>query len=448
MREVYPSRRFLWGLGGCCLLSILPLFIPYWGTFVAGAANIILILGGVLDYLFTPEISTDTISCEFPEEIGVGSRGTFKISLSYKARNWFGSERPFVLYGQFYLHTDPALDLEQRSWSGELVSGETFSAETMFVPVDRKRLEPGPLKFRYRGLLGILVFPHEKSSPGRMDVVPSVQQRPEQAIRADRIANVHTGSKSNRRKAQEGEFDSLTEYRQGMDPRKIDWKSSARDFRMLARKYRLEQNHHIYIGLDVGRLMGTRSEGVRKLDHAINAALRLSYLALNVGDKVGMLAFEEEMVNFVRARGGIHQFSRLTKNMNELSTVDREPNFIRAFRRFSHLQRRRSLLIVLSDFVDRVSATLCLEALSFLRQRHLALYVACSDLELEEAFYTVPDSLRRVHQQNEMYRMMRARKQVLQEMEGMGVDTIDIEVSWLTIPLLNRYMDIKQAQKL
>jgi uncharacterized protein (DUF58 family) len=250
------------------------------------------------------------------------------------------------------------------------------------------------------------------------------------------------------RPEEDGEFDSLTKYLPGMDLRKIDWKASAKHRRLLSRKFTLEQNHHVYLAMDTGRLMGTRTEGLAKLDWAITSALRLGFLALKTGDNVGLLGFDEDLGEFLRSAKGTAHFRRLLQSANRLAPSVAETNYTRAFHLFSRIQRRRSLLVVFTDFVDRVSASLLLEALAHVSRRHLVLFVACQDAEISADLLAPPDSIPRMHEHNEIFRLLGDREQVLREIEHMNILTVDADAARVTVPLLNTYLRLKAQQRI
>ncbi len=437
---LYPSRLFLYLLAVCCGTAFLPVFYPVTGTLVAGLSNFILVSAGILDFILTEPVTPDQVRFDLPEEMGVGRRKTITGTVT--------SLNSLSVLFQVRIFTTPGLDPQQTVWDLELTPGDDTDFETSARAVEREQARVGPVQFRHRGILGLLVFRDEIEVAGNVNITPDIQDIKNKELQIHQIVNLISGAKTQKQRATEGEFDSLTDYNRGMDPRKIDWKASAKHYRMLTRKYRLEQNHHIYLALDTGRLMGTKAEGLTKLDYAINSALHLAFLALSVGDQVGMLGFDSDMVEFVTASKGMTQFENLTERANTLKDSDCETNFMRAFRMFDQKQKRRSLLVVFTDFVDRVSASLCLEALTFVQQSHVVLFVACQDVELQSSFQEEPDELLDVHQQNEVFRLLSERKRVIREMERLNISTIDTDVRKITPLLLNRYLEMKTAQQI
>src|SRR5207245_10964274 len=58
------------------------------------------------------------------------------------------------------------------------------------------------------------------------------------------------------------DFDTLVDFRTGMDRRAIDWKQSARHLKLLAKQYRTERNNQIVFAVDTGRQMCEPVAGV------------------------------------------------------------------------------------------------------------------------------------------------------------------------------------------
>ena len=84
------------------------------------------------------------------------------------------------------------------------------------------------------------------------------------------------------------EFESLSEFREGDDPRRIDWRVTARHGFPVVRRYQVERHRDVMLVLDVGRLMGADAGKGTKLDCAVNSALMLGRAALEAGDRCGM----------------------------------------------------------------------------------------------------------------------------------------------------------------
>ena len=126
------------------------------------------------------------------------------------------------------------------------------------------------------------------------------------------------------------EFESLRDHVIGDDVRLVDWKAFAKRGRPIVRQFQEERGQELILLVDCGRRMaatpaeelprarGARvgvSAGATKLDHALDAALEMAAVALQEGDRVGMMAFDREPRVWVApARGrNRRQSTRLAK---------------------------------------------------------------------------------------------------------------------------------------
>lgn len=439
MKKIYPSRRFLPLLAGASALAFLPvlrheLLVP------VALVHFLLAAAAAADLLLTRALDESSLGVETAAEIGVGRSGTL-------AFHW-RPPRPGPVPTQFEILPPPELELARTVWSLVTTGTAPARVETAYRAVTRGTAVVRAWRIRHRSVLGLWVLERTPGARAKIAVLPDVEDIKREALQVGRASPHTPGLKSWQRPDRQGEFDSLSKYVPGMDLRMVDWKSSAKHRRLLSRTFTLEQNHHVFLALDTGRLMGTRTKGLTKLDLAMTAALRLGYLALRTGDHVGLFGFSDGLEAFLPSAKGTAHFRRLVDAGEQLKPSPEEPNFQRAFHLFARRQRRRSLLVVFTDFVDRVSASLLLEALATVSRRHLVLFVACQDAELGARILAPPDTLEDLHEINEVFRLLEERKKVLAELRRMNILTLDAEPSEVTVPLLNTYLKVKAEQRL
>src|SRR5262249_48022016 len=139
---------------------------------------------------------------------------------------------------------------------------------------------------RWRGPLGLTWKQTVVALNRPVPIVPNVQAVKDEAIRMySRDASF--GQRVQIEQGEGSESQALREFQTGMDPRAIDWKQTARHGKLLAKEFRPERNHPIVFALDTGRLMCEPVAGLPRVDHALNGALVMAYVALKTGDRVG-----------------------------------------------------------------------------------------------------------------------------------------------------------------
>jgi uncharacterized protein (DUF58 family) len=118
------------------------------------------------------------------------------------------------------------------------------------------------------------------------------------------------GHQPARRRAGDGsEFLEHRDYAPGDDPRRIDWRASARTRRTQVRRYRDEASADWHLCVDVSASMG--SAGAAKWSMAQRLAIALAYLLLTVGQRVGLIAFASGPVSVLPVGRGRRQLTRL-----------------------------------------------------------------------------------------------------------------------------------------
>ena len=153
-------------------------------------------------------------------------------------------------------------------------------------------------------------------------------------------------------------------YVPGDDIRRVGWRLYARTDRYYIKEYEADSNSNFAVLLDVSRSMGFGSEGLTKLDYARMLAACLTYLVHRQRDRVGFVAFDSDIVEFVPPSA---------KHMDTtLHVLDRlkpaRPGSIREpMNKIAEHFGRRGLLVLVSDLYEEPDALL--EAIGPLRFR-------------------------------------------------------------------------------
>jgi len=271
--------------------------------------------------------------------------------------------------------------------------------------------------------------------------------RPE-ALNPDRVLET-LGVRRSRRRGEGMEFESLREYVPGDDPRRVDWKATARRGRLVTRLHQHERNHTVLIAVDASRLMGGRSRGRTKLDHAVDAALALAYAALASGDRAGMAVFDAR----VRAelaprshRSGLGDFVELLRPVQPRLV---EADYRALARALTTRQQRRALVVVLTDFVEADPASL-VGPLALLARRHRVLLVAIRDRLFDGLDARSPagaDPARHGFRRVVLDDLLREREQTLARLRRAGLHTLDLVPERITAGVLNRYLELRYGDE-
>ena len=240
------------------------------------------------------------------------------------------------------------------------------------------------------------------------------------------------------------EFEALADYEPGMDRRRIDWKSSARHSRLVAREYETERNTQIVFALDCGQTMCEPVAGLARIDRAITAALTTAWVALKAQDRVALFGFAARPLVATPFITAPRDFHRLQEAAASLDYHAEEPNFTLALATLAARLKRRSLVVVFSDFTDPTSAELMVENIGRLVERHVVLFVVMEDAELTGIARSEPRDIDEVAQAVTADALLRQRQQVLQRLRRIGVRVVEAPHEAIGLQLLDAYLSVKR----
>lgn len=434
--SLHPSRRalvlFAAGLG----LAFLPVVIsaalwPLWLAFCGLAA-----LACGVDAVLCPPADQLIAEFDVPDVIYMAAENRAQVRLSLPTPrplaakvivNVAGHLEPVERTRLTLTATPAVLDLTlrpRRRGSGRL--------ETLWV--------------RYDSPLGLLHRTVSRDLSIDIEAVPDIHYVRSTALAFFGVRDAMAGQKIERYSGDGTDFHALREFAPGLDPRSIDWKASARHARLLSREFRAERNHQIVLALDTGYLMAEPADGAPLVDHAIHAALVLAYASLRHGDRVGFFAFDERPHTYSAPRGGLSVLPALLDITRRLDYSSGETNFTLGLTDLATRLRRRSLIIVLTDFVDSVTAELMIDNVLRLRRRHLVLFVALRDPLLDEQAEREPRTLHDLNRAVVAESLVVEREVVLRRLTKAGVTVIDSTPRQLGPALVNRYLEMKRRE--
>jgi uncharacterized protein (DUF58 family) len=265
-----------------------------------------------------------------------------------------------------------------------------------------------------------------------------------QALQPERVLEV-IGVKRARRRGQGMEFESLREYVQGDDIRRIDWAASARRGRPVVRSYQHERNHTVILAVDASRLMGAQFGGRSKLDYAIDATLALAYAALGLGDRVGVLVFDRDLRGYVAPRSYRRDLGLFLDLLRPVQPRLVEADYGACLRSLATRQRQRALVVMLTDFVE-ADASFFVAPLVLMGRRHRVLLVAIRD----EIFAALaPLGMPAQEPERQFYRrlvlddLLHERETALARLRRQGLHTLDLSPDQITPATLNRYLTLR-----
>jgi len=321
------------------------------------------------------------------------------------------------------------------------VSGVTV-VEWRATPMTRGPLQVGPLAVRLLGPLGLC------SRQVTIELVTPVKVFPDLTVLSKdalTLARAQEGAarKVTRVRAEGREFESLREYRTGDDRRSIDWKATARRGRAMVRQHRPEQNQQVVIWLDCGRHMTGEIEGRRKVDHAVDAALRLARVALDQGDLVGVGAYGRTVKAWLPPRRGLEHLATITRTLSEVQATLEESDVGAALDQTFARGSRRALVVLLTDLLDPEAAQALVARTRKLVPRHLPMIVSLQDQVLHDVAHSVPVTIEDVHERVVASRLERDGEATVAKLREGGARVVRGPPSRFASAGVDAYLDVK-----
>jgi uncharacterized protein (DUF58 family) len=312
----------------------------------------------------------------------------------------------------------------------------------------RGRYRFGSLHMRVDGPLGLGALIATRVSNAEVRVYPSPHgpQRYELALRRGALSGV--GIRRAGRPGGAGELDQLREYVPGDALRDLAWKASAKRLHPITRVHGQEQSQTVMIALDAGRLMAAPLGELRKLDHAIHAALLLAWVALRAGDAVGIVVFEQEVLTSVLPARGRAQYRRILESVYAVEASDAYVDF-RALTSFVRSRvPRRSLLLLFSDLFEESQARPLSAELPKLRPKHVPLCVSLRDSVTSQLAQAPATHVSEVYLRAAASDLVAERALTKRQLTRAGVQVLEASAHELSVETVNRYLEIKRQRVL
>ena len=239
-------------------------------------------------------------------------------------------------------------------------------------------------------------------------------------------------------------FERLREYVEGDDPRHISWTATARRGHPISVEYETERQQRVLVLLDVGRMMASTIAGLTKLDHVVNTALMLAFVAIAKGDEVGLLAYADGIVSYAPSRRGKGQFRRITEELRRLEPELTEPDHRAAFAFLRQRSARRSLVVLFTDLIDEEASRGLVAAITDLAGNNLVLCVTLADPQVGALAIAVPRSSTELYEKVVAGDVVESRARVLSILQRRGVHTVDVPAEQLTVATIQRYLELKR----
>ncbi len=449
-----PTRRTVLAVAAIATAAAIALLVakardlPHLPIAAAGAA-----LAGVLTLLFLADavltawaLRRHPIAFErqMPSAFALGQPRALVVTLAHEG------PRPWRL--TLFDHV-PAT-MTQRLLPADVVLPAASRLDVRYevTPLQRGKVVFEPAAIRVRSRLGLADLQLRIGAAQSVQVYPNFAALSRYAWLAGDRRLAEIGIKTYAARGAGTDFKQLGEYVPGMPTRHIDWNASLRHRRAVVREFQDDRDQSVMFLLDCGRRMRADERAGADgshFDQALNAAMLLAYVALKDGDAVGAMTFghdASQQRHFAPSKG-MAALNALVARLHDIEPSPTHSDYLAAARDLMLRVRRRSLVVVLTNFRDEDCAELE-DALKLMRTRHLVLLASLKEGVVAEIASQPLDVPLAIVDVASAHWFQNARAEAFRRLAGKNQLLVDVEPEKLAATLVNRYHAVKRARLL
>ncbi len=438
IRSIYLTTRFFWLALGVVLSLVLSYIIPVLFPAVKGILAVllgILFIELLLLYRHRKGIVAER---ETMDKLSNGDENDIYIHVR--------SQYPFKTYLQIIDDIPPQFQARNTQWNMLLLNKESKTLKYTLRPTKRGEYTFGAVNVFASMIFGLVQRRYRFSDDVTLPVYPAFLQLKKYEFAAFTNKLQEIGIKKIRRLGQSMEFEQIMEYVRGDDPRRINWKASARSNGLKVNHYQEEKSQPVYCIIDKGRLMRFPFEQLSLLDYAINASLIMSNIAIKKQDKAGIITFGNKLSSVVSASNRSGQMQKIMEALYRQKTKYLESNFELLSLFVNTRISQRSLLLCFTNFESMSSFKRQLPYFVSLSKKHLVVIVFFKNTEIQTFNKKEsPDSSVEIYQQVIAQGMEADKVLMVRRLRKYGIHAVLTEPQNLTVDTINKYLELKAS---
>jgi uncharacterized protein (DUF58 family) len=212
----------------------------------------------------------------------------------------------------------------------------------------------------------------------------------------------------------------------------------------MSNQHRVEQDQEVVVVLDLGRLMAAPVGDRTRLDATLDAATAVALVADELGDRCGVLAFDDAIRR--RVRPGRASGADVVRATFDLEPSERDADYELAFRTVAG--GKRALVVVLTDLLDEAAAGALVDAVPVLVRRHAVLVASVRDPDLDTIVARVPADERDVLATAAALDVLAARRRAAARVRGAGAEVVEAPPDRLGAACVRAYLQAKGRRRL
>ncbi len=316
--------------------------------------------------------------------------------------------------------------------------------EAHLIAERRGRHQLGPVATRHTGPLGLAAWYRREGPVETVVVYPDVPHARRIATEVRRGRFRDSGELTRGPLGLGSDFESIRDYLPDDDIRQVNWAATQRQGRPMSNQYRVEQDRTVIGLVDSGRLMAAPVGDRTRLDAALDALTAIAFVADELGDRAGVIAFAESIrVKVTPQRRGA---DAIVRSIFDLEPTATDAAYDLAFRTVGG--GKRSLVVVFTDLLDGAAAAELLQSLPVLRRRHVVVVASVVDPDLDRLRRADPETVADVYRAAAATDLLANRARVIGQLEHAGAVVVEAPVEHFSEACVRAYLREKRRSRL
>ena len=444
-----------------CLLAVPGFFHREWvwiGAMIGWDALVLLL--AIIDVLTLPAPSQITVERRFEDSPVLGETTSIEIEVTQESNQIVDVRLSDALH--------PALAAVPPEGRVRAFPRDAVRITLECVPNTRGDAKLGKIYLRYRSALGLAERWARAGLEQEVRIYPPMERSPENTeLYLLRIRQIALEKRRLRLRGLGREFESLREYQLGDEVRNIAWPATARRGKLITREFTTERSQQVWIVLDAGRLSRTAFELRRKiaarvharigdslaeenflltitqLDQSSGAAIALAQAVMQAGDKAGLLVYGQRIQQQLLPATGTGHLRQIVDALSQSRAEAGEANHLSAAARLKHLQRRRGLILWITELADSARRPEVVDAVLDLARRHLVLLVVLGHPELDATATREPENVGEMFVATAAAEILERRHALLARLRSQGVLVVETSPGRVKTDAINQYLEVK-----
>lgn len=431
---MFITRRFIILVIAGVLPAALSL-LPGVGAFALAAYNLLLLILLIVDFSLTPVLKKFTVRREMDRKLSLSAWNTISLIIENPV--------PYRIKASIRDGLPDGFICDNEIIHVNLGPNGTEKVSYRVKPLKRGEYHFPDLHIRVDGVLGLCVRSATLPAADRVRVFPNLRDMRNNHLLTVQKRRLLTGLQKIRQLGIGTEFESIREYNPGDDYRHINWIVTAREGQLYVNRYEPEKNQYVYIMMDTSRVMNKEIKGISRLDYAVNAAFIVAETALNHGDNIGLMVFDNEIRRLVKPGKGTVHFQRLAESLYNIECIDASADYEKAFSTLQRTQNRRSLILLFTDPYNFEHAGDIVTSWKNYAPRHKVVILSIKDPVLHE------ESARKVVRTGDVFdrsaaiKLLDDRERTFSKLEMSGISAMESNPDEFTLDAVNRYILMK-----